>query len=84
MVSANHWLRNIKIHTFLWQLKLVSVTYAFSNSGQGVKLHYVLVKRFSALLHDQNKHDRKTHNCVMREMCLKMFSREDILEKHKE
>ena len=84
MVSANHWLRNIEIHTFLWQLTLVSVTHVYSNSGQGVKLNYILVKRIRALLHDQNKHDGKTHDCVMCEMCLHKFSREDLLEKHEE
>ena len=34
MVIANHWLRGIETCTFLWQLTLVSVNHASSNSGQ--------------------------------------------------
>ena len=35
------------------------------------------------MLRDQNKHDRKTHNCEMYEKCLNKISK-DLLKKHKE
>ena len=34
-VSTNHWLRRIKIYTFLWSSTLVSANHASSSLGQG-------------------------------------------------
>ena len=37
LVSANRWLRGIKMYRFPWYLTLVSANHASSNPGQGVK-----------------------------------------------
>ena len=37
LVSANRWLRGIKMYRFPWYLTLVSINYASSNPGPGVK-----------------------------------------------
>ena len=36
LVSANHWLRGIKMYRFLWYLTLVSTNYASSNPSLDV------------------------------------------------
>ena len=36
LVSANHWLRGIKMYRFPWYLTLVSTNHASSNPGQSV------------------------------------------------
>ena len=35
LVSANHWLRGIKMYRFPWYLTLVSTNHATRNPGQG-------------------------------------------------
>ena len=42
--------------------------------------HYCLVKRLSALLYDQNRHNESKHFC---ERCLHGYSRRELLERHK-
>ena len=38
LVSANRWLRGIKMYRFPWYLTLVSTNHASSNPGQVVKI----------------------------------------------
>ena len=38
LVSANRWLRGIKMYRFPWYLTLVSTNHASSNPGQKTKL----------------------------------------------
>ncbi|KAL9987983.1 hypothetical protein ACROYT_G002373 [Oculina patagonica] len=45
----------------------------------GLIQHYCFVKKVSALLYDQNKHQHKKHFCMM---CLTGFSTADLLENH--
>ncbi|KAL9983793.1 hypothetical protein ACROYT_G006023 [Oculina patagonica] len=45
----------------------------------GLIQHYCFIKRVSALLHDQNKHQHKNHFCML---CLTCFTRADLLENH--
>ena len=47
---------------------------------QGENTHYGLVKRLSALLYDQNRHNESKHFC---ERCLHGYSRRKLLERHK-
>ena len=47
---------------------------------QGENTHYCLVKRLSALLYDQNRHNESKHFC---ERCLHGYKRRDLLERHK-
>ena len=47
---------------------------------QGENMHYCLVKRLSALLYDQNRHNESKHFC---ERCLHGYSRRELLERHK-
>ena len=47
---------------------------------QGENTHYSLVKRLSALLYDQNRHNASKHFC---EHCLHGYSKRELLERHK-
>ena len=47
---------------------------------QGENTHYCLVKRLSALLYDQSRHNESKHFC---ERCLHGYSRRELLERHK-
>ena len=47
---------------------------------QGENTHYSYVKRLSALLYEQNRHNESKHFC---ERCLHGYSRRDLLERHK-
>ena len=47
---------------------------------QGYNTHYSYVKRFRALLYDQNRHNKSKHFC---KRCLYSFTTRDLLEKHK-
>ena len=47
---------------------------------QGENTHYSLVKRLSALLYDQNRHNESKHFC---KRCLHGYSRRELLERHK-
>ena len=47
---------------------------------QGENMHYSLVKRLTALLYDQNRHNESTHFC---ERCLHGYSKREFLERHK-
>ena len=51
LVSANRWLRGIKMYRFPWYLTLVSVNHASSNPGQGAYL--LLVPQGRALIRDK-------------------------------
>ena len=46
----------------------------------GEKQQYFYVKRVSALLFDQNKDRNTKHYCML---CLTGFTRDDLLENHK-
>ena len=47
---------------------------------QGDNTHYSLIKRLTALLYDQNRHNESKHFC---ERCLHGYSRKELLERHK-
>ena len=47
---------------------------------QGENTHYSLVKRLSALLYDQNRHNESKHFC---KRCLHGYSRRELLKRHK-
>ena len=47
---------------------------------QGENMHYSLVKRVTALLYDQNRHNEIKHFC---ERCLHGYKTRDLLERHK-
>ena len=47
---------------------------------QGENTHYSWVKRLTALLYDQNRHNERKHFC---ERCLYGYKRRDLLERHK-
>ena len=47
---------------------------------QGENTHYSFVKRLSALLYDQSRHNESKHFC---ERCLHGYSRRELLERHK-
>jgi len=47
---------------------------------QGDNTHYSSVKRLTALLYDQNRHNESKHFC---ERCLHGYSRKELLERHK-
>ena len=47
---------------------------------QGENTHYSFVKRLSALLYDQNRHNESKHFC---ERCLHGYSRRELLERHR-
>ena len=47
---------------------------------QGENTHYSWVKRLTALLYDQNRHNESKHFC---ERCLRGYKMRDLLERHK-
>ena len=47
---------------------------------QGDNTHYSWMKRFNALLYDQNRHNGSKHFC---ERCLHGYKTRDLLERHK-
>ena len=47
---------------------------------QGENTHYSWVKRLTALLYDQNRHNESKHFC---ERCLHGYKTRDLLERHK-
>ena len=47
---------------------------------QGDNTHYSYVKRLTALLYDQNRHNESKHFC---ERCLHGYKRKELLERHK-
>ena len=83
--------QNFAINVFGWEKEQV-VVHRISEKGgevprinlmltkQGENTHYSLVKRLTALLYDQNRHNESKHFC---ERCLHGYSRRDLLERHK-
>ena len=81
---------NLAINVFGWEGRVV--VHRISEKGgeiprinlmlttQGENTHYSLVKRLTALLYDQNRHNESKHFC---ERCLHGYSRRDLLERHK-
>ena len=63
MVSADHWLSNIKINRLSWYLTLVSADQASSNSAQtfapGVTLYMDLCSFVQDLLERETKNQEK-------------------------
>ena len=49
LVSANRWLRGIKMYRFPWYLTLVSTNHASSNPGQDVKKAVGLLRKTTTL-----------------------------------
>ena len=45
LVSANRWLRGIKMYRFPWYLTLVSTNHASSNPGQGRHGAFIFTER---------------------------------------
>ena len=82
---------NLAINVFGWEKGRV-VVYRISEKGgeiprinlmlikQGENTHYIYVKRLSALLYDQNRHNESKHFC---ERCLHGYKTKDLLERHK-
>ena len=82
---------NLAINVFGWEGGHVVVYRISEKSGeiprinlmltkQGENTHYSFVKRLSALLYDQNRHNESKHFC---ERCLHGYSRRELLERHK-
>ena len=81
---------NLAINVFGWEGRVI--VHRISEKGgeiprinlmltaQGENTHYSLVKRLTALLYDQNRHNESKHFC---ERCLRGYSRRDLLERHK-
>ena len=82
---------NLAINVFGWENGNV-VVHRISEKGgkiprinlmltkQGENTHYSLVRRLSALLYDQNRHNESKHFC---ERCLHGYSRRELLERYK-
>ena len=82
---------NLAINVFGWEGGHV-VVYRISEKGgeiprinlmltkQGENTHYSLVKRLTALLYDQNRHNESKHFC---ERCLHGYQKRELLERHK-
>ena len=74
----------IAINVFGWDKEEV-IVYRLSEQGGNMLIkkeentHYCLVKRLTALLYDQTKHNNSKHFC---ERCLHGFSRRELLERH--
>ena len=80
----------IAINVFGWDKEEV-IVYRLSEQGGNIprinlmlikkeeNTHYSLVKRLTALLYDQTKHNDSKHFC---ERCLHGFSRRELLERH--
>ena len=82
---------NLAINVFGWEKGQVVVNGTSEKGGetprinlvitkQGENTHYSLVKRLTALLYDQNRHNESKHFC---ERCLQGYKTRDLLEKHK-
>ena len=83
--------QNLAINVYGWE-KEQEVVYRISEKGaevprinlmltkKGENTHYSLVKRLTALLYDQNRHNESKHFC---ERCLHGYKRKDLLERHK-
>ena len=82
---------NLAINVFGWENDRVIVHRISEKGGEtprinlmlvkkGENTHYCLVKRLSALLYDQNRHNESKHFC---ERCLHGYSRRELLERHK-
>ena len=82
---------NLAINIFGWENDRVIVHRISEKGGetprinlmlikQGENTHYSYVKRLSALLYDQNRHNESKHFC---ERCLRAYSRRELLERHK-
>ena len=83
--------QNLAINVFGWENERV-VVHRISKKGdetprinlmltnQGENTHYSYVKRLTALLYDQNRHNESKHFC---ERCLHGYKRKDLLERHK-
>ena len=83
--------QNLAINVFGWEKEQV-VVHRISEKGgevprinlmltkQGENTHYSLVKRLTALLYDQNRHNESKHFC---ERCLHGYKTRDLLERHK-
>ena len=81
---------NLAINVFGWEGRVV--VHRISEKGgeiprinvmltkQGENTHYSLVKRLTALLYDQNRHNESKHFC---ERCLHGYKTRDLLERHK-
>ena len=82
---------NLAINVFGWEKGQV-VVHRISEKGgeiqrinlmlikQGENTYYSLVKRLTALLYDQNRHNESKHFC---ERCLHGYKTKDLLERHK-
>ena len=82
---------NLAINVFGWENDRVIVHRISEKDGEIPRInlmlvkkdentHYCLVKRLSALLYDQNRHNESKHFC---ERCLHGYSRIELLERHK-
>ena len=82
---------NLAINVFGWENNRAIVHRISERGGeiprinlmlikQGENTHYSYVKRLSALLYDQNRHNESKHFC---ERCLHGYSRRELLERHK-
>ena len=78
---------NLAINVFGWEDDRVIVRRISEKGGEiprinlmlvkkGENMHYCLVKRLSALLYDQNRHNESKHFC---ERCLHGYSRRELL-----
>jgi len=83
---------NLAINVFGWDKEQVIVHRISEKEGniprtnlmitkQGDNTHYSYVKRLTALLYDQNRHNESKHFC---ERCLHGYSRKELLERHKQ
>ena len=82
---------NLAINVFGWENERV-VVHRISEKGgeiprinlmitkQGENTHYSYVKRLTALLYDQNRHNESKHFC---ERCLHGYTTRKLLERHK-
>ena len=82
---------NLTINVFGWEKERVIVHRLSEKGGeiprinlmitkQGENTYYSWVKRLTALLYDQNKHNESKHFC---ERCLHGYKTRDLLERHK-
>ena len=82
---------NLALNVFGWENEQVIVYRLSEQAGniprinlmltkKGENTHYSLVKRLTALLYDQKRHNESKHFC---ERCLHGYSRKELLERHK-
>ena len=69
---------NLAINVFGWEEGQVVVHRMITKQGENT--HYSYVKRLTALLYDQKRHNESKHFC---ERCLHDYKTRDLLEKHK-